>query len=302
MPMLKFTDKIILFPIWLLTLFPLEILHGVSWITYFILYFIVGYRKKVVFENLRKSFPEKGSKEINKLSRKFFLHLCDTFFESIYMLNMSNEEVKRRFKPRNPEFIENLYAKGKNIIAVTSHYANWEWAASGWIQMPYKTIGIYKPLSNKIFDRFVFHLRSRYGCVVEPMKHTLRTIIESQKQGDTFILYLVGDQRPTKSEIQYWTSFMNQDTPMITGPEKLAKKFDITIVFAEIIQVRRGYYEYKYELISETPKETSEFEITEKYIRLVERQIIRKPELYLWSHKRWKHKRENITPQTQNQE
>lgn len=300
--MLKLTDKIILFPIWLLSLIPLRILLMVSWIIYFILYYIVGYRKKVVFENLRKSFPEKSSEEIKTLARKFFLHLCDYFFESIYMLNMSNEEVKRRYKARNPELIEELYAKGKNAIAATSHYGNWEWAASGWIQMPYKTIGIYKPLSNKLFDRFMIHLRSRYGSPVEPMKHTLRAIIESQKQGDTFILYLVGDQRPMKSEIHYWTTFMNQDTPLITGPEKLAKKFDLAVVFIDVIQTRRGYYELNYELLTESPKETAEFEITENYIRLVEKQILRKPELYLWSHKRWKHKRETQTLQTQNQE
>jgi Kdo2-lipid IVA lauroyltransferase/acyltransferase len=299
--MLTFLDKIILFPLWLISLIPLRILHVLSEIIYFILYYITGYRKKVVFDNLRKSFPEKSETEIKKIAKKFYHHLCDYFLESIYMLNMSNNEVKLRYKPRNPEVIEELYAKGKNAIAVTSHYANWEWAASGWIQMPFKTIGIYKPLSNKLFDRFMIHLRSRYGSPVEPMKHTLRAIVESQKQRDTFILYLVGDQRPMKSEIQYWTTFMSQDTPLITGPEKLARKFDLAVVFIDVRQKRRGYYELNYELITDNPKQTAEFEITEKYIRLVERQILSKPELYLWSHKRWKHKRDIQNQQNQEQ-
>jgi KDO2-lipid IV(A) lauroyltransferase len=297
--MLTFRDKILLFPLWLISLIPLRILFIISRLLYLTIFYLTGYRKKVVFENLRKSFPEKTEKEIRMMAKKFYRHLCNYFFESLYMLNMGNAEVKRRYKPQNPEILEELYARGKCAIAVTSHYANWEWACSGWIQMPYKTIGIYKPLSNKLFDRFMIHLRSRYGSPVEPMKHTLRVIIESQRQGDTFILYLVGDQRPMKSDIQYWTNFMNQDTPLITGPEKLAKKFDLAVVFIDVIQKKPGYYELNYELISEYPKETTEFEITEKYIRLVERQIMRKPELYLWSHKRWKHKRENNNQQTE---
>ena len=296
--MLSIRDKILLFPLWLLSLLSLEVLYVLSWMIYCIIYYIAGYRKKVVFGNLRKSFPDKSEKEIKILAKKFYLHLCDYFFETLYMLNMSDKEVKRRYKPLNPELIEELYAKGKNAVVVASHYGNWEWAACEWIRMPYKTIGIYKPLSNKLFDNFLLHLRKRYGSPVEPMKHTLRAILESKKQGDTFILYLIGDQRPMKSEIHYWTKFMNQDTPLITGPEKLAKKFDLAVVFMDVTQKKRGFYEINYRLISENPKETNEFEITEKYIRLVERQIERKPELYLWSHKRWKHKRENISSQT----
>jgi KDO2-lipid IV(A) lauroyltransferase len=214
------------------------------------------------------------------------------------MLNMSGKEVKRRFKPVNLDLIEELYARGINLIGATSHYANWEWACSGWIQMPYKTVGIYKPLSNKLFDRFMIRLRSSYGSHVEPMKHTLRFIVDSKRQGDTFILYLVGDQRPMKSEIQYWTTFLTQDTPVITGAEKLAKKFNLAVVFVDIQKKKRGFYEYKYEIITENPAETAEFEITEKYIRLVEKQIINRPEYYLWSHKRWKHKRDSQTSQT----
>jgi KDO2-lipid IV(A) lauroyltransferase len=299
--MLKFSDKIILFPLWLISLIPMRILHILSEIIYFILYYVTGYRKKVVFENLKKSFPEKSEEEIKKIAKKFYHHLCDYFLESIYMLNMSNNEVKRRYKPCNPEVIEELYAKGKNAIALTTHYANWEWAASGWIQMPYKTIGIYKPLSNKLFDRFMIHLRSRYGSPVEPMKNTLRAIVESQQHRDSFILYLLGDQRPMKNEIRYWTTFMNQDTPLITGPEKLARKFDLAVVFVDVRQKHRGYYELNYEVITENPKQTEEFEITEKYIRLVERQILSKPEFYLWSHKRWKHKRDIQNQQNQEQ-
>lgn len=292
--MLTLRDKIILFPLWALSLLPLQVLFVFAWLIYIVVYYIAGYRKKVVFKNLKNSFPEKTDKEIKILAKKFYKHLCNYFFESLYMLNMSGEEVKRRYKPLNPELIEELYAKGKDAIAVTSHFGNWEWAASGWIQMPYKTIGIYKPLSNKLFDKLMVYLRSRYGSPVEPMKHTLRAIAGSKKNGDTFILYLIGDQRPMKSEINLWINFLNQDTPVITGPEKLARKFDLAVIFIDVMLIKPGYYTLTYRLVTDTPKETEEFEITKKYFRLVEEQIARKPELYLWSHKRWKHKRETI--------
>jgi KDO2-lipid IV(A) lauroyltransferase len=281
--MVTLLDKIVLFPLWLISLLPLQVLYRLAWLVYFITYYIIGYRKKVVSTNLKKSFPEKSPKELKQIERKFFRHLCNYFFETLYML---------RYKPANPELIDELFAKGKNAVAVTSHFGNWEWAASGWIQMPYKTIGVYKPLSNKLFDRFMLHLRTIYGSPVEPMKHTLRAVIGSIKNGDRFILYLIGDQRPMKSEINLWTPFLNQDTPVITGPEKLARKFDLAVVFIDIVQIKPGFYELHYRLITEKPAETEEFEITKEYFRLVEQQIARKPELYLWSHKRWKHKRE----------
>lgn len=292
--MLNWRDKIILSPLWLISLLPLRVLHLFSSALSFLLFYIFGYRKKVVFQNLKNSFPEKSPQELTKIARRFYRFLCDSIFEMLYMLNMSANEVKRRYKPINPEMVEELYNSGRDAVAVTSHYANWEWAASGWIQMPYKTIGVYKPLSNKLFDRLMIHIRSIYGSPVVPMKNTLRAISDSRKNDERFMLYLIGDQRPMKSEIHYWTKFLNQDTPMITGPEKLAKKYKLAVIFIDIKQVRRGYYELEYNLISEHPENTKEFEITDKYIRLVEDQINRNPALYLWSHKRWKHKKEDF--------
>ncbi len=290
--MLKISDKIILSPLWLFSLLPLRFIYFLSSGLYYIIYYLVGYRRKVVSENLKKSFPEKDRNERKAIEKKFYRHLCDYFFESIYMLNMSMSEVTHRYKTTNPELVQEIYAKGKSLILLTTHYGNWEWAAIGWHQLPHVYIGIYKPLSNKIFDGLFIHLRNRYGSIPVPMKQTLRVIIDSKKNDDLIILYTVGDQRPMKSEIHYWTNFLNQDTPVITGPEKLAKKFDLPVVFIDTKKIKRGYYQATYRMISENPKATSDFEITEKYIRLLEEQIKYQPEYYLWSHKRWKHKKD----------
>jgi KDO2-lipid IV(A) lauroyltransferase len=292
--MLTFSDKVILFPLWLFSLLPLRLIYLLSSGLYHLLYYVIGYRKNVVRENLRKSFPEKDSTELKRIEKNFYKHLCDYFFESIYMLNMSRKEVLRRYKTVNPELIHTLYAKGKSLILLTTHYGNWEWAAIGWHQFPHVYLGIYKPLSNKVFDRLFIHLRNRYGSIPIPMKQTLRAITESKNNGDYIILYTVADQRPMKSEIHYWTTFLNQDTPVITGPEKLARRFDLPVVFIDTKKIRRGYYEVTYRMVSEFPAQSAEFEITEKYMRLLEEQIKYQPEYYLWSHKRWKHKRESL--------
>lgn len=293
--MLSIRDKILLSPVWFFAILPMPFLQGISRFFYVLVYFIARYRKKVVLENLMNSFPEKEEKEIKQIARKFYMHFCDIIIETLHMLKMSNTEVIKRYFITNSELTEELYAQGKDLIVVTSHFGNWEWAASGWIQMPYNTIGIYKPLSNKLFDRFMIYLRSIYGAPVVPMKNTLRTLVNARRNNDRFAVYLIGDQRPMKSEIQHWVKFLNQETPVITGPEKIAKKFDAVVLFLDIDQEKRGYYKVTWRIISEDPLNEPENRITEKYFHFIQEQIKRKPELYLWSHKRWKFKREIVS-------
>jgi KDO2-lipid IV(A) lauroyltransferase len=270
------------------------VLQTISRASYCIIYYLIGYRKKIVEKNLRIAFPEKSDQEIRKIQKAFFKHLSDVFIETLYLLSMSKKEVTKRYKIGSLELLNKYYAEGKDIVVVTSHFGNWEWAASGWLHLPYNTIGVYKPLSNKLIDKFMVHLRSVYGSPVIPMKNTLRTIINARKKDDRFALYLIGDQRPLKTDIQHWVNFFNQDTPVITGPEKIARKFNTVFAFLEIEQVKRGYYKANFKIISENPAEMKEHEMTEKYFQLVEEQIRKKPELYLWSHNRWKFKREEI--------
>lgn len=285
---LSITDKLILLPIWLIALLPLRVSFIFSDLLYLLIYYLIGYRKKVVFSNLRNSFPEKTEEEINIIAKRFYRFLCDMFFESLYLLRMNEKECKKRYHIKNPELIHQLYAEGKTLAAATGHYGNWEWASAARPSFKYTAFGIYKPLSNKRMDRFFYYLRTKTGGTPIPMKQTLRTIMECKKKGEVSAFYFVADQRPMKSEIKHWLDFLNQKTPVISGMDKLARKYNMPVVFINIERVRRGYYEVSYDLIEENPAETKPDEITENYMRHLEKMIYKQPELYLWSHKRWK--------------
>ncbi len=285
-------DKIRLFPLWLLTKLPLRFLFLISDFLFFITYYIIRYRRSIVFQNISYAFAEKNKKEIETIIRKFYRHLCDYFIESIYLLNMDAKECNRRYRYENTEIIEELFASGKNIVLATSHYGNWEWASNLSINVSFKINGIYKPLSNKTFDRLFYYLRGKYGAIPVQMKHTLRIINEYSKNEQMFALYLVADQRPTPEDLSYWTNFLGRDTPVITGPERLARKYDLAVVFLEIDKISRGNYKVTFRLITDEPRNEPENAITEKYIRKVEKMVLKEPEFWLWSHNRWKYKPE----------
>jgi Kdo2-lipid IVA lauroyltransferase/acyltransferase len=291
---LKLIDKIILFPIWLLSLFPLEVLFIKSWGIYFLLYHVIGYRRKVVYENLRRAFPEKKEKEIRKIARRFYLHLCDSMFEVVHMIRMTPKEIDKRYKFTNPEIIEELAARNKSIVMTNSHYGNWEWAVYNNHIFDYKLLGVYKPMTNRLFERLSIYVRSRLGGIPTPINSSLRSIMDAQRNDEKFITYMVGDQRPQYGDLKNWTTFMNQDTPVSTGPEKLARRFNLATLYMDTRQIKRGYYETTLHVISENSAETEDLYITKKYFELIENQILREPEFYLWSHDRWKYNKEEI--------
>lgn len=293
---LSTSDKLKLFPFWLITLLPIWILYIVSDFFYIITYYLVRYRRKVVSANLKNSFPEKNQKELNRIERKFFRYLTDYFFESVYMMNMSIQECIRRYKFVNPEILDNYFQKGQDVIIGTAHYGNWEWAFSSAEIIPYKCLGVYRPLSNKLFDKFFLYLRSKYGGHPIKVKDTLRTLINARKNNERFSLYLVGDQRPIKEDLSFWTPFLNQDSPVITGIDRLSRKFDTPVFFMRIKRIRRGYYSALFELITQKPNEEKELDIAEKFIRKVEETIKDQPEYWLWSHKRWRYSPEEYKP------
>ncbi len=290
---LSLFDKIILSPLWILTLFSIPVLYLFSDFLYLILYYLVGYRKKVVSKNITRSFPEKKPEEILNIAKKFYRYLCDYFVESLYLLNMSAVECNRRYRFMNIELLNELAQKKRNIILATCHYGNWEWANNLNNISPYKILGIYKPLSNKLFNRLLIHIRGKYGSIPIPMKHTLREAIDSITKNELFALYSVADQRPGGDDLRYWTTFFNQEAPIITGIEKISRKFNLAVVFLMVRRVKRGYYQITLELLVEDPARHAEYEIIEKYIRKVEELVKERPEFYLWSHKRWKYKHEN---------
>lgn len=277
--------------IWILTLLPFKVLYIISDFLSFITYYLIRYRKKVTLTNLKKSFPEKSSTEINKIAKKFYRHLFDLFLESFKLLQMNEEQILKRFDYKNPEVLDELYSKNKSIITVFGHYGNWEWLASLPLVTKYKVLAIYKPLANSSFDNFFIRLRGKFGIETVTIQQALRKILNFQQNKELTITFFLGDQRPMGRYIKYWTTFLNQDTPILLGVEKISKQTDQAVVFIDIQKKKRGFYEIVFIKLFENPKETEEFEITEKHIRILEKIIINRPELWLWSHRRWKHEK-----------
>jgi KDO2-lipid IV(A) lauroyltransferase len=276
---------------WVFTLLPMRILYIFSDFLYLILYYVISYRRKVVAENLRNSFPEKSADELKAIEKKFYRHLADLMVEVLKLTHMSREQTLRRMTITNQELLDRLYNEGRDVIAVIGHYNNWEWLKSLIFHTKFQTVSIYKPLQNKRFDRFLLGLRERGGMILTPMSLIIREILEARKNDRKSIYSFVTDQTPPRGDIKYWTTFMNQDTPVYLGVEKIASKYDMAIVFFNVTKIKRGYYNYCPELLFEHTSGLPEHEITEKHVKRLEEIINQKPEYWIWSHRRWKHKK-----------
>ncbi len=276
---------------WLLSKSPEFILYGLADFLYVVLYYIIGYRKKVVFKNLRNSFPEKSDKEINNIAKKFFHHLGDTFIENIALITMSKKRILKLVKIEEGDIAKELYKKNKNIIAVTGHYGNWEVFLALPLLSPHQVLGVYKPLNNRFFDKLFYNMREKFGAVPVTMHNSYKTVLEYKRNNKLILLGLIADQRPHKKEGNYWTTFLNQETNVFLGPEKFAKKLNAAVMFLYLEKVKRGKYIFKSSLLFEDTANCTDNEITDTYLRFLEKLIIDKPELYLWSHNRWKFKK-----------
>jgi KDO2-lipid IV(A) lauroyltransferase len=296
--MTRFIQSIIYYPLYVLILIftnlPLKIQYVFSDISFIILYFIARYRRDVVKRNLEKSFPEKTEAERKIIARKYYRHLCDYFIESIALQGMNEAEIKKRFVYKNIEIINDLYVKGKGIILAVGHYNNWEWFGGMPFKMKHQLLGLYKPLNNPYFNRLFIQLREKFGGHAIPIAVSIKRMLEYHNKKIPTITLFLTDQRPVAEHIEYWTTFMNQDTPVQLGTEKIGKKLDYAIVYGHVRKIRRGYYSAEFTLLSEYPKETAEFEITEMHTRALEKTIREQPEYWLWSHRRWKHSRASV--------
>lgn len=274
-----------------LSLLPIRILYIGSDIIYFLVYRIAGYRKNIVLSNLRNSFPEYSDKEIKRLASKFYRHFTDLMVESLKITSISRKDALRRCKLLNPEVLDRIYDEGKHSVAIGGHYNNWEMLAVALdMQIKHKAAGIYTPLTNKFMDRKINNSRSKYGLELVS-KYISKEYLKTDHEELKAIIF-GSDQSPHKDAKRfYWTTFMNQDTAVQFGAEKYAVEKNYPVVFAFISKVRRGYYEIKLELIESNPRDTEYGTITEKHVRLLEKQICEKPEFYLWTHKRWKIKK-----------
>ena len=275
--------------VWLLHLLPERILFLLSDLLYLLMYHVAGYRKKVVYTNLEKAFPEYEKSEIRRIARKFFHHLSDLMLESSVSHFYSESKALKKITYKNPELLNELHGKGKQVIAVLGHYGNWEYMSTLALAIDYPVVAIYKPLHNKYMDRMMQKNRNTFGVITVPMEKIARRLIEYKKSKTPVLTLNLGDQRPLYHQIQYWTKFMGRDTPMFLGTEKLARKLDTAVVFLKIRKLKRGRYEMEAELICESPKDLEPFEITNRHVAILEDLIREEPAYWLWSHKRWKH-------------
>jgi KDO2-lipid IV(A) lauroyltransferase len=276
---------------WVITLLPMPVLYIFSDFLYLVLYYLISYRRKVVAENLRNAFPEKSLRERKIIEKKFYRHLADLMVEILKLTHMSKAQSLSHMTITNVELLERLYSEGRDVAAVIGHYNNWEWLKSLVFHTPFKTVSIYKPLQNKHFDRFLLDLRNREGMILTPMSLIVREIIEGRKANRRIIYSFITDQTPPKGDIKYWTKFLNQDTPVYLGVEKIASKYDMAVVFFNVTKIRRGYYNYTPELLFEHTAGLPEYAITESHVRKLEEVIKNNPEYWIWSHRRWKHKK-----------
>jgi KDO2-lipid IV(A) lauroyltransferase len=277
----------------LVTLLPLRVLYLFSDISYPLIYYVFGYRKTVVRTNLMKSFPEKPEKEIRKIERRFYRYFCDLFIETLSEMHMSKQEILKRIDIGNVEPIVEQLKSGRSVMLMTAHYGNWEWASVLSLVFPEdnKLHSIYKKLRNPKFDALMLELRTKFTGMNIEKNDLLRSMVNMKKEGIVGVFGMISDQSPSGKGAHYWTTFLNQDTPVLLGTEQLAKKFDYPVFYIHINRVRRGYYKCEYHLISLEPKQTTEHEITDAYIRILENGIKAAPEFWLWTHKRWKFSR-----------
>lgn len=272
---------------------PMRVLYLLSDILYVLIYKIAGYRVKVVRKNMKASFPDKSEEEIRRMEREFYHHFSDYIVETIKLAHISLEEVQQRAFLKNPELVDRLMEKGHTcFILLMGHYGNWEWFSSASSRFEDSRIyQIYRPLNNKAFDRLFIRLRTHFGSFGIKKNDTIRDIIKLKQDKTRSVVIFLADQTPSKANLHYWTQFLNQESAILTGPERIARKLDLPVIFLDTKKVKRGYYTVDMHLITKTPKQTPEFWITEQYARLMEKCILRNPAFWLWTHKRWKHKR-----------
>lgn len=283
---------LILYPIlWSISILPFPLLYLFSDGVYFLLYRVIGYRKKTVRNNLALALPHLSAKERLVIEKKFYHHLCDMFLEMIKTMTISRPEMEKRFRFTNLDLYLDLEKKGKNIAVMIAHHASYEWMISMNYHITFEGYAIYKRIANPYFDKLVRNIRSKFKAHLITTKETGDTMLRNLKEHRLGVYGFASDQSPKAGKAHYWANFMGIETPVHTGAEMLAKKFDMNMVYVRVDKVKRGYYEATFEILSENPRQIPDYEMTDEFLRRVEKQILAAPQYYLWTHKRWKHKR-----------
>lgn len=290
--LMQFLLYILLYPfLWIISMLPFRILYLFSDFVYLIVYYLIGYRKITVRENLALTLPHLSAEERLIIEKKSFHHMCDMFLEMIKTMSISEKEIDKRFHFTNLEIYNHLEEREKSIALMCSHYASYEWVISLNRKVNFQGYAIYKRINNSYFDKLVRDIRSKFKATLITTKETIPTIRENFKNKTLGIYGFASDQSPKITSAFHWKNFMGIEVPVHTGAEMLAKKYEMSVVFLKVKKIKRGYYEASFELLAENASTFPNYDITDQFIERVEQQIYEAPEYYLWTHKRWKHRR-----------
>lgn len=273
--------------LYLFSLLPLWLLYFFAWPAYLLTYYVVGYRKKVVVNNIANSFPEMSEAERKKTVKKFYRQFCDHFAEIVKLLSITPHRLAKRVTFKNMDILEKYYNEKRHVILALGHCGNWEMSILIPRYMKQELFAVYRPLHNKTFDRLMRDIRSRFNVHMVADKQVARHMLTPREE--PYVYYILADQCPLNVIDKYRIPFLHQSTAMYNGVEKLAQATNSAVVYLSILPgKRRGYYNMELSLITGTPKETEEVEITRMYAAKLEENIRTAPHIWLWSHKRWK--------------
>jgi len=263
---------------------------------FWLLFRVIGYRRRVVWKNLTESFPEKSEEELRRTERGFYHFFCDYIVETVKQMTISRQEIKRRMAFKGLETVEEAIESGQPVSVYLGHYCNWEWVTSLplWVTPKARCGQIYHPLENRDFDRLFLRSRERLGAVCIAMQDTLREMIRYRSGNQPVIIGFIADQKPFWVNIHHWVDFLNHDTPVLTGTERIVKRMNHAVFYLDMHRVRRGYYEAEFKLMTREPQKMEDYELTDMYFDMLEKSIRRAPEFWLWSHDRWKRTREEF--------
>lgn len=300
--MSKRSRDILYFPLYaifcVLSWLPLSALYVLSRLLYYIVYYVVRYRRKITRDNISKAFPEKSEQELLQIERDFYRYFTDYVVETVKLLHISDAEMRRRMEFVDAEVVDRFTREGRSVMLLLGHYGNWEWIPSltRWCAMSDTLVSgqIYNPLHNAWFNDFFLRLRSRFGTISIAKKNTLRELLQHRRDGKASLIGFISDQSPDRHSVRYITTFMGRETAAITGYETVAKKLDMAVVYVDVEIVKRGYYRATFKLLEENPAGCAEYDIVDRYMQALESTIRRAPHAWLWSHRRWKYGRKHI--------
>lgn len=283
------------FALWfIISLLPLWVFYRLSDGLYYLVYHVVRYRRRVVYANLRSSFPEKSKAEIERIAKDFYSFFCDYIVETLKLFSMGEKNIRKRMKFEGLNQVKEDFANGRSVSVYLGHYCNWEWISSLGLHLDEQCGQIYHPLENATLDRLFLYMRGRFKAQSIKMDDTFLTILKWKKEGRKNIVGYIADQVPGYNNIHYWADFLHHDTPVFTGAERISKIMDTAVYYIDVERPRRGYYVARFIKIADSLNEHPVFFATEQYFRLLEKNIQRAPQYWLWSHKRWKRTREEF--------